>query len=226
MKQVFCSIFFLLLSALEAHASPADDLYLKVQAAYEELLANPSEESEVNFFRSFPDNCHEFIIWKHQYDHSKERKVKRIELYIDRLGLLTAINDSVYCRKLVNLSIGASDEPDGFSRLQQILWEKVNDPKLFGIFIDLLSRPTGTRGEQLRFWMFYWSSLTFVEQGIVPKKKEEERRPELNLILKRLRHNKSMRKIVRLAYKYSAYQVYFADCYTLHGYEYEDYIKK
>ena len=95
----------------------------------------------------------------------------------------------------------------------------MQNPKLFSIFIDLLSRPTWTKGEQLRFWMFYWSSLSFIEQGYIPKKTEEDRRPELNLILKRLKHNKDMRKIVRLAYEYSAYQVFFISSYNLHGYK-------
>ena len=225
MRQAFYSIFILLFFTLEVHSVSTDSLCLRFKIAYEELLENPSEETEVNFFRAFPENYRQFVVLEQHLEDYREPKVD-IVLCVKRLGQLTAVNDSVYCKKLINLSIGANYEADGFSYFQEILQEKVNDPKLFGIFIDLLSRPNDTRGEQLRFWMFYWSSLTFIEQGIVPKKKEEERRPELNLILKRLKHNKAMRKIVRLAYKYSAYQVYFDECYTMHGYKYKDYIKK
>lgn len=85
--------------------------------------------------------------------------MKHIEEYIERLGQLKTINDSIYCRKLINLSIGANYDSDGLNFFLYILKDKMNDSKLFGIFIDLLSRPTWTKGEQLRFWMFYWSSV-------------------------------------------------------------------
>ena len=226
MKQVFYSIFILLFFTLEAHFSFTDNLHLQVSSAYEELLKSPSEITEVNYFMVFPDNYNEFIVWKWQIDNSEGQKMKHIEEYIERLGQLKTINDSIYCRKLINLSIGANYDSDGLNFFLYILKDKMNDSKLFGIFIDLLSRPTWTKGEQLRFWMFYWSSLSFVEQGYIPKKTEEDRRPELNLILKRLKHNKDMRKIVRLAYEYSAYQVFFISSYNLHGYKYMDYLKK
>lgn len=226
MKQVFYSTFILLFFTLEAHSSFTDNLHLQVSSAYEELLKSPSEITEVNYFMVFPDNYNEFIVWKWQIDNSEGQKMKHIEEYIERLGQLKTINDSIYCRKLINLSIGANYDSDGLNFFLYILKDKMNDSKLFGIFIDLLSRPTWTKGEQLRFWMFYWSSLSFVEQGYIPKKTEEDRRPELNLILKRLKHNKDMRKIVRLAYEYSAYQVFFISSYNLHGYKYMDYLKK
>lgn len=226
MKQIFYSIIILLFFTLEVHSSFTDTLHFRVSTAYKELLANPSEITEANFFQAFPDNCNEFVIWKWQFDNSEERKMMNIEEYIERLGQLVTINDSIYCLKLIHLSIGANYDSDGLSFFQHILRDKMHNPKLFGIFIDLLSRPTWTKGEQLRFWMFYWSSLSFIEQGYIPKKTEEDRRPELNLILKRLKHNKDMRKIVRLAYEYSAYQVFFPSSYNLHGYKYMDYLKK
>lgn len=161
MKQIFYSIIILLFFTLEVHSSFTDTLHFRVSTAYKELLANPSEITEANFFQAFPDNCNEFVIWKWQFDNSKERKMMNIEEYIERLGQLVTIKDSIYCLKLIHLSIGANYDSDGLSFFQHILRDKMQNPKLFSIFIDLLSRPTWTKGEQLRFWMFYWSSLSF-----------------------------------------------------------------
>ena len=211
MKQILSSIFILLLFALEAHPASNASLYQRVKAAYEELLKTPSVANEVKFFRVFPENCQEFTVWEQQFnDNETQKETMHIGKYIEMLGKLTAINDSIYCRKLINLATGANYEADGFNALQALLQKKVNNPRLFGIFVYLLSPPyTKTKGERLRFWMFYWFSLSFIEEGYEPKKKEEARRPELNLILRRLSHHKTMRKIVRLAYDYSAYQVFF-----------------
>ena len=208
MKQILSSIFILLLFALEAHPASNASLYQRVKAAYEELLENPSAATEVKFFLVFPENCQEFTVWEQQFnDNETQKETMYIEKYIEMLGKLTAINDDVYCRKLIRLSSRLTYGTDGQSCLQRLLRDKMNTPSLFGTFVSLLSgRP---KGEQLRFWMFYWFSLSFIEEGYEPKKKEEARRPELNLILRRLSHHKTMRKIVRLAYDYSAYQVFF-----------------
>ena len=78
MKQIFYSIIILLFFTLEVHSSFTDTLHFRVSTAYKELLANPSEITEANFFQAFPDNCNEFVIWKWQFDNSKERKMMNI----------------------------------------------------------------------------------------------------------------------------------------------------
>jgi hypothetical protein len=71
------------------------------------------------------------------------------------LKICPAIPDSVYCDKLISLSIGGRWDADAPSALKTVL-HKAMLMKTQSMF-DRLSKQT--RGFQLRFWQFYWSSF-------------------------------------------------------------------
>lgn len=211
MKHVTIVILVLLAGCLDANATSADSLFFKVKAAYDELQCKDTEMTEEKYLRAFPENVYEFVIWEQQMTDS--RSSYDVLKYVQALGRLFLINDTLYCQKLINLSVGASLDADGLNYLRSILHKKIKDEKLSGIFLHLLSEMTV--GEQLRFWQYYWSSLSFREE--VGQVEDKDAEKELSLLLKKKGVSKAMRRIIRLAFKYSSCQVYFVSAYHLHS---------
>ncbi|MDR2569625.1 MAG: hypothetical protein LBD23_04920 [Oscillospiraceae bacterium] len=80
---------------------------------------------------------------------------------MDAFENLSLIPDSTYCDNLIRLSIGGkwdADAPSGLQRLLRRVMEKKTET-----FFSRLSKQS--RGYQLRFWLFYWSSLYIHTDG-------------------------------------------------------------
>ena len=158
MKRVsFIALFFAtFFSTATAQYFPVDTALLN--KTYRKLLKNPqSREFELDFFKAFPDNWDDFNSTykysdKEGYDLSMYSQAYE---HIKALAECYAINDTLYCNKLIALSVGASLDADAPNHLQGLLhytMQHRND-----VFLYCLSEIE--KGHQMQFWQFYWSNI-------------------------------------------------------------------
>ncbi|MDO5571658.1 MAG: hypothetical protein Q4F97_09395 [Bacteroidales bacterium] len=128
---------------------------LKLNKAYEALVkASESKEAEKNFFNAFPNTWGEFIV-TYQFTNLDDDLTMYNNSYnhINAFGKLKTIADSIYFKKLINLSIGAEFWADAPNYLQSLLHKKMTSNG-----DDIMkSLKTLRKGYQLQFWQFYWS---------------------------------------------------------------------
>ena len=158
MKQIFLTLllFATLLSTATAQYFSVDTALLN--KTYRKLLKNPqSSELQIDFFNTFPDNWDDFnSTYKYSdkdgYDLSMYSQAHE---HIMALAECYAINDTLYCNKLIALSVGASLDADAPNHLQGLLhytMQQRND-----VFLYCLSEIE--KGHQMQFWQFYWSNI-------------------------------------------------------------------
>ena len=158
MKRIFLTLllFATLLSTATAQYFPVDTALLN--KTYRKLLKNPqSRELQLDFFKAFPDNWDDFNSTyrysdKDGYDLSMYSQAYE---HIKALAECYAINDTLYCNKLIALSVGASLDVDAPNHLQGLLhytMQQRND-----VFLYCLSKIE--KGHQMQFWQFYWSNI-------------------------------------------------------------------
>ena len=158
MKRIFLTLllFATLLSTATAQYFPVDTALLN--KTYRNLLKNPqSRELQLDFFKAFPDNWDDFnSTYKYSdkdgYDLSMYSQAYE---HIKALAECYAINDTLYCNKLIALSVGASLDADAPNHLQGLLhytMQHRNDT-----FLYCLSEIE--KGHQMQFWQFYWSNI-------------------------------------------------------------------
>ena len=159
MKRVsFIVLFFAtFFSTATAQYFPVDTALLN--KTYRKLLKNPqSRELQLDFFKAFPDNWDDFnSIYRYSdkdgYDLSMYSQAYQ---HIKALGECYEINDTLYCNKLITLSVGASLDADAPNYLQGLLhytMQQRND-----VFLFCLSKIE--KGHQMQFWQFYWSNIS------------------------------------------------------------------
>ena len=158
MKHFFLTILLLnlLLTTGKAQNFPVDTALLN--KTYRNLLKNPqSRELQLYFFKAFPDNWNDFnSTYKYSdkdgYDLSMYSQAYQ---HINALAECYAINDTLYCNKLIALTVGASLDADAPNHLQGLLhytMQQRND-----VFLYCLSEIE--KGHQMQFWQFYWSNI-------------------------------------------------------------------
>ena len=158
MKRIFLTLllFATLLSTATAQYFPVDTALLN--KTYRKLLKNPqSRELQLDFLKAFPDNWDDFnSTYKYSdkdgYDLSMYSQAYE---HIKALAECYAINDTLYCNKLIALSVGASLDVDAPNHLQELLhytMQQRND-----VFLYCLSKIE--KGHQMQFWQFYWSNI-------------------------------------------------------------------
>lgn len=158
MKRIFLTLllFATLFSTATAQYFPIDTALLN--KTYRTLLQNPqSRESQLDFFKAFPDNWDDFNSTyrysdKVGYDLSMYSQAYQ---HIKALAGCYAINDTLYCNKLIALSVGALLDADAPNHLQGLLhytMQQRND-----VFLYCLAKIE--KGHQMQFWQFYWSSI-------------------------------------------------------------------
>jgi hypothetical protein len=157
MKRIFFIFLFLtMLSTATAQYFPIDTALLN--KTYRTLLQNPqSRELQLDFFKAFPDNWDDFnstykYIDKDGYDLSMYSQAYE---HIKALAECYAINDTLYCNKLIALSVGASLDVDAPNYLQRLLHNTMKQRN--DVFLYCLSEIE--KGHQMQFWQFYWSSI-------------------------------------------------------------------
>ena len=158
MKRFFITLllFTTFLATTTAQYFPVDTA--RLNNAYRALLQDPqSQELQLDFFRAFPDNWDDFnSTYKYSnkdgYDLSMYSQAYE---HIKALAECYAINDTLYCNKLIALSVGASLDVDAPNHLQGLLhytMQQRND-----VFLYCLSKIE--KGHQMQFWQFYWSNI-------------------------------------------------------------------
>lgn len=146
----------------------------KLRAAYQELTARPDTETQRKFFRAFPDTWGTFVCLDRHLAFGTDDDKDYINKYLDALKELTAINDTLYCIKLMNLANGAYLDADAPNMFHSLLHEKLGcraigcngqaaSDRMMHTMFWLLSH--ALKGEQMRFWQFYWSSIYHEEDG-------------------------------------------------------------
>lgn len=157
MKRLLSAIF--LLAALFATVSAQHFIIdtQRLNKAYDELSQNPqSVHKQREFFNAFPSS------WQEYYDTYKYCNNEGYDLsmysqafeHIKALENCTEINDTLYCNKLIALSVGASLDADAPNYLQKLLHHTIQQKN--NVFIHCLSQIE--KGHQMQFWQFYWSS--------------------------------------------------------------------
>jgi hypothetical protein len=130
----------------------------KLNSSYRKLVGQPNTiERQKAFFDAFPNTWSEFIttyqyVSKKDYDLTMYRLAQK---QIEALGgRVTLINDSLYCRKIVNVAIGGvldADAPSYYrDLLHRVMWDKMD--------VMLYTISQLRKGHQMLFWQFYWSS--------------------------------------------------------------------
>ena len=158
MKRFFLTLllFATLFSTATAQYFPIDTALLN--KTYRTLLQNPqSRELQLDFFTAFPDNWDDFnstykYIDKDGYDLSMYSQAYE---HIKALAECYAINDTLYCNKLIALSVGASLDVDAPNYLQRLLHNTMKQRN--DVFLYCLSEIE--KGHQMQFWQFYWSNI-------------------------------------------------------------------
>ena len=157
MKRIFfIFLFSTMLSTATAQYFPIDTALLN--KTYRTLLQNPqSRELQLDFFKAFPDNWDDFnstykYIDKDGYDLSMYSQAYE---HIKALAECYAINDTLYCNKLIALSVGASLDVDAPNYLQRLLHNTMKQRN--DVFLYCLSEIE--KGHQMQFWQFYWSNI-------------------------------------------------------------------
>jgi hypothetical protein len=130
----------------------------KLNTAYRELEKNPaSNKLQKDFFDAFPSTWMEFVM-TYQYIHDDltmhflaEEHISMLVSLLPRVG----VQDSVICDKLISLSIGGKWDADAPNSLKS----KIREVMSFRMELMFERISKQSRGFQLRFWQFYWSSL-------------------------------------------------------------------
>ena len=129
----------------------------KLNTAYIEFAKSPhSQEKQEAFFNAFPCNWNEFITTygfcsKNGYDLTMYNAAHS---HIEALGSISLVNDTAYCRKLVNIAVGGTydaDAPNYFKSLLHRVMHGKMDAMLYAV-------SQLRKGHCMQFWQFYWSS--------------------------------------------------------------------
>lgn len=150
---LFC---LLCVNAVSARSFLADTLALN--SAYAELKGNPSDTlAQRAFVEAFPGSWPEFIT---TYDYS-DKPGYDLSMYHQYDGHCKAfaynlndIDDKLYCRKLVELAVGARIDADAPNELNQMQHSAMKSRTL-----AMLEAITSmVRGDRILYWQFYWST--------------------------------------------------------------------
>lgn len=153
----------------------------KLNNAYRNLMETPNDAKvQKVYFDAFPATWKDYDM-TYQFlpnDNYDLTMYSLADKQVRAFGDLTSIPDDIYCKKLVNLAVGARLEADAPNYLKGLLWEKMKT-KMDCIFTALSHL---RKGHRMEFWEFYWSNI--VESKDIPeefnrlKKLNQEKHPE------------------------------------------------
>jgi hypothetical protein len=178
----------------------------RLKQAYRELKANPaSPKNQMIFFKLFPSTWMEF---KYLYE--------KTPLYQDNGGHLEAfkqlfgsIPDSLYFDKVISISVGGIWNADAVNFFQYHVHHiTLKKPKTM---LERLSKQT--KGYQLRFWQFYWTSLP-------ANYRSKEKYDELRAILFAI--SPQVTEIMDIGFEYAWKEYFFQDGHPKFNHEIEN----
>lgn len=157
MKRIFLVILVVITANnICAQYFPVDTA--KLNSSYRNLVNEPNSiEYQKAFFEAFPSTWMEFIM-TYQFVPAEEYDLSMYHLadgHISALRKITFIPDSVYCKKMVDLSIGGKLDADAPNYLLWLLHDvmKAKTSQMFEYISKL------DKGYQMLFWQFYWSGM-------------------------------------------------------------------
>ena len=159
MKQALITALFtaLLFSTATAQYFPVDTA--KLNSAYRTLEQGIyTEKTEMDFLEAFPTTWLEFYmtysyINDENYDTTMSQKCSE---QIIRLFGLSHINESIYCEKIINLTIGLKESNECTGIFQDCLINYIfNNENLVLNYLSTLKK-----GHRMQFWQFCWSSTS------------------------------------------------------------------
>ena len=159
MKRFAFTLTLLTLLATYATAQyyPVDTA--KLNKAYDALMKKPRTANiEKEYLEAFPTTWMEFYM-TYQYindENYSTKMVKQCNKQIEALFSLKHLNDTTFCEKIVNLTIGLKESCEQTTLFQSYLMGYLlkNDK----LVLDYLSKLR--KGYQMEFWQFCWSSVT------------------------------------------------------------------
>lgn len=159
MKRLFLiAVLFNLLSiTVLAQSLPVDTI--RIKKAYNALISGAcSAETEMEFLEAYPTTWLEFYMTYscNSYDTAQDSMCDMCSEHISALYGLSHINDTVLCRKIVNLSIGMKDCSECTGVFQDYLVGYILNNE--NLVLDYLSKLK--KGHQMEFWQFCWSTVT------------------------------------------------------------------
>jgi hypothetical protein len=171
----------------------------KLNAAYRAYVADPtSVKCQMNFFRNFPSTWSEY--------YATYMDFKAYEVMYGKLGdeqnnafenLLGVIPDSIYYVKMINIAAGGYWDADHINKYQDFLHRVAKSHTK--VLVEQLKKQT--KGFQLRFWQFFWSTLPDANY----------RKDEYLALRKQLYGiSQSVTKIMDIAFEYSGKE----SCYS------------
>ncbi len=139
---------------------------IELNQAYAALQADPCKDNQQRFFDAMPKSGQQFMrlygyLSRDDFDTTMYNRASQ---HLEALAALDAIDDTLYCRRLVRLAIGNSYNCDAPNYLQMLLHQKfcMPNPDLNGnpnTLLHVISLMP--RGYQMQFWQFYWSNDPF-----------------------------------------------------------------
>ena len=191
--------------------------------AFGKLRDNNTSQNQEAYFNAFPNTWPEFLDLCRALD-SLDNQPQGVCDYVEALGNLTAINDTAYCVKLLNLTIGADLDADGPNWFHGLLHKQMGcvasgcsygkgDTKgenaRLNTMLHLLSKIA--KGDRMRFWQFYWSSLQHEADGSVPGNLHAAELSRLQKIA--TKEYPEQQEPIIICYKYFQDGVYFMSDY-------------
>lgn len=158
MKKLLFALMALWATAVSAQYFAVDTLVLNT--AYTKLQQMPTDSDvQWQFFNAFPSSWLDYIntynyIDKPGYDLTMYHKHPD---HCNAFKDLTAIPDSVYCKKLVNIAVGAMmgvDAPSALLDLERTALKEKREAMLAAI-TDMVT------GDRMLYWQFFWSNHIF-----------------------------------------------------------------
>ena len=159
MKRQFLALMLLVTTILTATALnfPVDTV--RINKAYKVLMSGErTTETEMEFLEAYPTTWLEFYM-TYSFMYNEDGSYEMCDMcseHIITLISLTHINDTIQCKKIVNLSIGMKETGECTGIFQSYLIDYVlrNDK----LVLDYLSKLR--KGHQMQFWQFCWSTVT------------------------------------------------------------------
>lgn len=214
MKRALLFLLLAMLPQVALLAEAPDSMVLSINDAYKALKASHTTAAQKAFFDVFPSSPRRLAFIE---DYIVEAGKEDIDFHgwLEAFGNVPAIDDSTYCDKLLRLSIGAQLDADGFNFLHALLHEKLGcvaccgraGGHVPGMMQELLRQLSHrTKGEQMRFWQFYFSSLWHEEDH---HSIDHSHDAELERVMNAAGRNTDMGRTIRLAFEYSSNEVVF-----------------
>jgi len=119
-------VFFILFNSFVLHSMALWDSCQTVELhkAYNRLKSDTTQKAQEDFFWAFPRNWNEYLIMEYEVSNRYEEDISN---YIEAFGRLTAINDTLYCAKLIAVVRGAYLDADGPNYLHGLLHGVMGD---------------------------------------------------------------------------------------------------